>query len=279
MENDTKKITIEEFEEQLKSRAMEECEYLEFGRWKCQWKYSDEFQYGVSVWDEDDWDEEAEQDEFKTVRVRGDEDLARQADAWQDQMRDAWMEQKREEGEAWWYGMIVGVDVVLAEGRDGPIDDIDFETMAAEAVKNNPGKYVCVVVCMMVRDGKEDCEEDYETRHGMRYVFQDWRTTDGGYYSLCGARFFGEHNLYGPDPCDPSLQQSQRLYRTEDGEMVLVCEGGAATPWGITDKDGYRKPATLLIPLKKEEAELWKNHELDDDALMKIALSFKDSVE
>ena len=41
--------------------------------------------------------------------------------------------------------MIVGVDVVLAEGRVGPIDDIDFGTMAAEAVKNNPGKYVSVL--------------------------------------------------------------------------------------------------------------------------------------
>ena len=48
---------------------------------------------------------------------------------------------------------------------------------------------------------------------------------------------------------------------------------------GITDKDGCRKPATLLIPLKEEEAELWKNHELDDDALMKIALSFEFSIE
>ena len=48
---------------------------------------------------------------------------------------------------------------------------------------------------------------------------------------------------------------------------------------GITDKDGCRKPATLLIPLKEEEAELWKNHELDDDALMKIALSFEVSIE
>ena len=54
--------------------------------WKCQWKYSDNFQMGVSVWDEDDWDEEVEQDGFKTVRVRGDEDLARQADAWHDEM-------------------------------------------------------------------------------------------------------------------------------------------------------------------------------------------------
>ena len=32
MENDAKKITIEEFEEQLKSGEMEECEYEEFGR-------------------------------------------------------------------------------------------------------------------------------------------------------------------------------------------------------------------------------------------------------
>ena len=263
MKNDTKKITIEEFEEQLKSIAMVECEYGEFG--ECQ--FIEPF-YQIEV--NEVWGEEVEQDEFETARVQGCEDLARQA--------HAWLKQTHEE-DAWWYGMIVGVDVVLAEGRDGPIDDIDFETMAAEAVKNTPGKYVCVVVCMMVRDGKEDCEEEYETRHGMRYVFQDWRTTDGGYYSLCGARFFGEHNLYGPDPYDPSLQQSQRLYRTEDGEIVLVCEGGAATPWGITDEDGCRKPATLLIPLKKEEAELWKKHELDDDALMKIALSDEFSIE
>ena len=57
--------------------------------------------------------------------------------------------------------MIVGVDVVLAEGRVGRWDDIDFGTMAAEAVKNNPGKYVSVLECNIhegfMKDGDYEC--------------------------------------------------------------------------------------------------------------------------
>ena len=111
----------------------------------------------------------------------------------------------------------------------------------------------------------------------MRYVYAGWRVAKGNIsYDLTDAKLIKKRFLSD----DPSHQQTQSLYcgLPPFCELALVCEGGAATPWGITDKDGCRKPATLLIPLK-EEAELWKNHELDDDALMKIALSFKDSVE
>lgn len=170
--------------------------------------------------------------------------------------------------------MIVGVDVVLAEGRVGPIDDIDFGTMAAEAVKNNPGKYVSVLECNIhegfMKDGDYEC--------GMRYVYAGWRVAKGYIsYDLTDAKLIKKRFLGD----DPSHQQTQSLYCSLPPfcELALVCEGNAATPWGITDKDGCRKPATLLIPLKKEEAELWKNHELDDDALMKIALSFEFSIE
>ena len=168
--------------------------------------------------------------------------------------------------------MIVGVDVVLAEGRVGRWDGIDF--VAGEAVKNNPGKYVSVLECNIhegfMKDGDYEC--------GMRYVYAGWRVAKGYIsYDLTDAKLIKKRFLGD----DPSHQQTQSLYcgLPPFCELALVCEGGAATPWGITDKDGCRKPATLLIPLKEEEAELWKNHELDDDALMKIALSFKDSVE
>ena len=257
MGNDTKKITIEEFEEQLKSGEMEECEYGEFG--ECQ--FIEPF-YQIEV--NEVWGEEVEQDEFETARVRGDEYLARQAHAWL---------QQTHEGEAWWYGMIVGVDVVLAEGRDGPIDDIDF--VAGEAVKNNPGKPVSVLECNI---GEGFMKEDGDYECGMRYDYAEWRVAKGYIsYDLTDAKLIKKRFLGD----DPSHQQTQSLYcgLPPFCELALVCEGGAATPWGITDKDGCRKPATLLIPLKKEEAELWKKHELDDDALMKIALSAEFSIE
>ena len=257
MGNDTKKITIEEFEEQLKSGEMEECEYGEFG--ECQ--FIEPF-YQIEV--NEVWGEEVEQDEFETARVRGDEYLARQA--------HAWLQQTHEE-DARWYGMIVGVDVVLAEGRVGPWDDIDF--VAGEAVKNNPGKPVSVLECNI---GEGFMKEDGDYECGMRYDYAEWRVAKGYIsYDLTDAKLIKKRFLGD----DPSHQQTQSLYcgLPPFCELALVCEGGAATPWGITDKDGCRKPATLLIPLKKEEAELWKKHELDDDALMKIALSAEFSIE
>ena len=146
--------------------------------------------------------------------------------------------------------------------------------MAAEAVKNNPGKPVSVLECNIYKGFMKD--GDYEC--GMRYVYAGWRVAKGNIsYDLTDAKLIKKRFLGD----DPSHQQTQSLYcgLPPFCELALVCEGGAATPWGITDKDGCRKPATLLIPLKEEEAELWKNHELDDDALMKIALSFEVSIE
>ena len=255
MKNDTKKITIEEFEEQLKSIAMVECEYGEFG--ECQ--FIEPF-YQIEV--NEVWGEEVEQDEFETARVQGCEDLARQA--------HAWLKQTHEE-DAWWYGMIVGVDVVLAEGRVGRWDGgIDF--VAEEAAKNNPGQHVSVMGCNIDEGFMKD--GDYE--FGMRYVYAEWRVAKGYIsYDLTDAKLIKKRFLGD----DPSHQQTQSLYLCDLPPFALVCEGGAATLWAITDKDGCRKPATLLIPLKEEEAELWKNHELDDDALMKIALSAEVSIE
>lgn len=168
--------------------------------------------------------------------------------------------------------MIVGVDVVLAEGRVGRWDGIDF--VAGEAVKNNPGKYVSVLECNIhegfMKDGDYEC--------GMRCVYAGWRVAKGYIsYDLTGAKLIKKRFLGD----DPSHQQTQSLYcgLPPFCELALVCEGGATTPWAITDKDGSRETGTLLIPLTDDEAELWKNHELDDDALMKIALSFKFSIE
>lgn len=200
------------------------------------------------------------QGEFVPLFVQVCRDLAREANAWLEQP-DGWSET--------WYALTYRCDNSLDAGS---VDRQEVLLMAEKAMKNNPGTHVSVAECRKIKS-----EEGYDFVVVNRTVLQDWRTADGGHYDLLDAECFGTHYFRHSDH---SWRQGQTLYRTKAGESVLTCCGDATTPWAITDKDGSRKTATLLIPLTDDEAELWKNHKLDDDdALMKIVLSFKGSIE